>query len=285
MPGLVDLVGRSFGPHPVDVTPSRVRDLVAAVGDDDTRWETHVPPYFANAVLFAAAPSFLEDEAVRPFTRALIHSEQSFTWYRPLVTGDALDVLGRVESVRARGPLHLVSFAVEAESGDGPWITGSSLFLMSAEAAGEPDEAPEPPTALRPPVDPMPAAPLPLPGERLATLRVGASRADLLEYASASGDWNPIHWDHRAARAAGLPGTIVHGLLMSAWMIRAASRLAPGPRPLATMRARFRSPLRPGIGAELGGSVLAVEDDGAEIDLTLGSGGDSMVTARVRVTR
>ncbi|OFW66225.1 MAG: hypothetical protein A2Z12_00540 [Actinobacteria bacterium RBG_16_68_21] len=131
----------------------------------------------------------------------------------------------------------------------------------------------------------MPAAPLPLPGERLATLRVGASRADLLEYASASGDWNPIHWDHRAARAAGLPGTIVHGLLMSAWMIRAASRLAPGPRPLATMRARFRSPLRPGIGAELGGSVLAVEDDGAEIDLTLGSGGDSMVTARVRVTR
>jgi acyl dehydratase len=58
-------------------------------------------------------------------------------------------------------------------------------------------------------------------------------------------DWNPIHWDHDAAVEAGLPGVVVHGLLQMAWAFQAASEMRPGPAPLASGRARFRSPLFP----------------------------------------
>ncbi len=39
------------------------------------------------------------------------------------------------------------------------------------------------------------------------------SRTQLVMYAGASGDYNPIHYDDEAARAGGLAGVIAHGML------------------------------------------------------------------------
>ena len=39
------------------------------------------------------------------------------------------------------------------------------------------------------------------------------TRADLVRYAGASGDFNPIHWSDGAAAALGLPDVIAHGML------------------------------------------------------------------------
>ena len=39
------------------------------------------------------------------------------------------------------------------------------------------------------------------------------SRTQLVKYAGASGDYNPIHYDDEAARAGGLEGVIAHGML------------------------------------------------------------------------
>ncbi len=41
------------------------------------------------------------------------------------------------------------------------------------------------------------------------------TRADLVRYAGASLDFNPIHWSDRIATKVGLPGVIAHG--MSPW--------------------------------------------------------------------
>ena len=38
------------------------------------------------------------------------------------------------------------------------------------------------------------------------------TRADLVAYAAASGDQNPIHQDEEVARGVGLPGVIAHGM-------------------------------------------------------------------------
>ncbi|HLA67289.1 MAG TPA: MaoC/PaaZ C-terminal domain-containing protein [Acidimicrobiia bacterium] len=285
MPGLEDIAGRAFGPFQVDVSASRVRDLVEATGDDPDRWTGHAPPSFANAILFEVAPAFLDDEMVRRFTRSLIHSDQAFSWAGPLPVGGSVEVHGVVESIRERSGINLATFSLEATSDQGPWLRGSSVFLLSDSTASRSDDEPEPAPGLRPAIDTMTQVALPHPGEQLGVLRVGAARIDLVKYAAATGDWNPIHWDHDSARNAGLPGTIAHGLLMTAWLGRAASRFASGPHPLASMRARFRSPLRPGASAEVTGTVVTVDETGAELDLALASGGDRKVTARVRVTR
>lgn len=106
-----------------------------------------------------------------------------------------------------------------------------------------------------------------------------------MRYAAVTRDWNPIHWDHDSARAAGLPGTIVHGLLMAAWMGRAAAHYSPNAHSLAAMSVRFRKPLQPAEPATVTGTVGAMAADGADIDLVLESGGDRLVTGRARVTR
>ncbi|MFW9951089.1 MAG: MaoC/PaaZ C-terminal domain-containing protein [Candidatus Thorarchaeota archaeon] len=43
-------------------------------------------------------------------------------------------------------------------------------------------------------------------------------RRQLVDYASASGDYNKIHYDDEFAKKAGLGGTIVHGMLVMALM-------------------------------------------------------------------
>lgn len=42
----------------------------------------------------------------------------------------------------------------------------------------------------------------------------------LVKYAGASGDYNPIHYDRDVAAARGLPGIVVHGQLVSACLIQ-----------------------------------------------------------------
>ena len=46
------------------------------------------------------------------------------------------------------------------------------------------------------------------------TFRV--TRADLVRYAGASGDFNPIHWNERVATSVGLPDVIAHGMFTMA---------------------------------------------------------------------
>jgi acyl dehydratase len=284
--GIADLIGRTFGPLTVEVSADRVSQFADVTGDDAALWAEHAPPLFANVALFAVAPAFLEDPAVVPFTTSLIHSEQSFQWHRGLGVGERLRVVGAVDGVRARSGLNLVTFHVEAASDSGPWLDGSSVFLMADEAAGELPEVPEPAVGERPATDsPAPSSPLPSEGEPIAPLHGGASRLDLVRYAAATRDWNPIHWDHASARAAGLPGTIVHGLLMAAWMGRAAARYSPNAHSLTAMNLRFRKPLRPGERATVTGTVGAMAADGVDVDLVLESGGDRLVTGRARVTR
>ena len=283
---LETLVGRAVGPTGFVVGAAAVAEFVAATGDDPIRWQRHAPPGFAAAALFAVAPAFLDDPEVARHGRSLLHTEQAFAWERPLAVGEALAVQGRVAAVRSRGALHLVSFEVAASGPGGRWMEGVSSFLLSVEAADEAAEEREPPPDERAACDSAVLLPLPAPGEALPRLRRAASRADLGRYAAATGDWNPIHRDHGAARAAGLPGVVAHGLLLAAWLFQAASRHRPGPDPLRSARVRFRRPLRPAAAAVITGKVAAWGEAGAELEMALESaaGGAPLATAAVRVT-
>lgn len=53
-------------------------------------------------------------------------------------------------------------------------------------------------------------------GTELPEQSFTVTRADLVRYAGASGDFNPIHWNQRVAQAVGLPDVIAHGMLTMA---------------------------------------------------------------------
>lgn len=282
---LTSLEGCEYGPVDLPVESGGIADLIVATGDEPGRWSGYAPPYLASVALFTVAPRLLADPVVVPFTRSLIHAEQSFKWYRALEVGDEVSVTGRVGTVRARGPVHLVAFDLEARGGGGPWLEARSVFLLSDEAAVAAEEKAEPEALER--GDNDKAAPLELPaaGEPVEAMARSASRADLVRYAGATRDWNPIHWDHDSARRAGLPGIVVHGLLMVAWLIQAGARYHDGPAPLVQMRARFRRPLHPGDQAVVGGKVQSVGGDHAALDLSVASDGEALLSSSVWVTR
>lgn len=57
-------------------------------------------------------------------------------------------------------------------------------------------------------------------GAEIPALEKFPSPRQLVMYAGASGDYNPIHYDRDAAAARGLPGIVVHGQLVSSCLMQ-----------------------------------------------------------------
>src|SRR3954469_15412242 len=70
-------------------------------------------------------------------------------------------------------------------------------------------------------------------------------RTDLVMYAGASGDFNPMHTDEVAAQAAGLPSVFGHGMF-SAGLLATAITNYVGVGNLASYRMRFTKQTWPG---------------------------------------
>lgn len=269
--------GRRYGPVETVIGDGQAAAYAAATGDLPPAPGT-APPSFAGALLFSVTPALQADLGAA--AASILHADQTFRWHQPLRTGVPIAVEGVVGRVRARGDLSIVVFDVTVTETDGTiWLTGRSTFL----AGGAPtpaSETAEPAVDARGPTERPEPAELPAAGEGLPPLRKSASRSDLIRYAGASHDWNPIHWDHAAAVAAGLEGVIVHGLLESAWLLQAGARYG---RPEAATF-RYRKPLRPGVAAEVAGTV-ADAGPPARLDLRLESAAGVHVTAQVDVGR
>ena len=81
------------------------------------------------------------------------------------------------------------------------------------------------------------------PGQALPVHEYEVTRADLVAYAEASGDDNPIHQDEEVALAVGLPGVIAHGMFTLALASRAVEQWAGGPGRVRELGAKFTRPV------------------------------------------
>src|SRR3954449_8182866 len=117
------------------------------------------------------------------------------------------------------------------------------------------------------------------------------TRADLVRYAGASGDFNPIHWSDRVATSVGLPGVIAHGMFTMALAGRAVTQWTGDPAAVVEYQVRFGRPVvvpDDDDGAELTvqGRVAAILDEGrARVDLTVTSGGEKVLSLARAVVR
>ena len=104
-------------------------------------------------------------------------------------------------------------------------------------------------------------------GERVPDLSRGIDLRTLVRYAGASGDFNPIHYDAEYARAAGLDGVIGHGMLAMALLSEAVTDWIGDSGLVQSISARFTSSYRLGDVLTVSGTVVAVDDGVAQLQL------------------
>jgi acyl dehydratase len=94
-------------------------------------------------------------------------------------------------------------------------------------------------------------------GTVLPPLTVRLTRTDLVRYAGASGDLNPIHHSEYFAHRVGLPGVIAHGLLTMGTGLRVVTDWVGDPSRVRSYFARFTRPV-----------VVPDDAEGAEVVFT-----------------
>lgn len=94
-------------------------------------------------------------------------------------------------------------------------------------------------------------------GSELPAQNFPVTRATLVQYAGASGDFNPIHWNEKFAVEVGLPDVIAHGMFTMAEAIRVVTDWTGDPAAAVEYGVRFTKPV-----------VVPNDDKGAEVEVS-----------------
>lgn len=131
-------------------------------------------------------------------------------------------------------------------------------------------------------------------GQEIGSATLEISRADLVRYAGASGDFNPIHWNERFARSVGLPGVIAHGMFTMGAAVQLVTDWIGDPGAVIDYQTRFTRPVpvedvadAPGAVVQVTGVVGALDADNstARIDLTVTFDGKKVLVKAQAVVR
>jgi len=119
-------------------------------------------------------------------------------------------------------------------------------------------------------------------GDQLPEQSYTVTRADLVRYAGASGDFNPIHWSDRVATSVGLPGVIAHGMLTMALAARALDTWAGATGRVSELGCKFTKPVvvpddDEGVLVRVNGTVTTVSEAGVHVSLEVRCGEDKVL--------
>lgn len=200
------------------------------------------------------------------FARVL-HAEQSHTTYAPVPSRGRLSIRTRVSDLRDLPSGVIVGISADAVDAAGGTLVARTRMglLVRGDSCGIIGASPA----------------VQLPGRPAEATVVHRTSADQAERYARCGDDNPLHLDTSAARDAGQPRPILHGLCTYGFVGRALAQvLCPGqPEGLAAMTARFTAPVLPGD--ELSTEVWR-DSDGAVFRTGTGRGPVVTGTARLR---
>ncbi|MFI6282313.1 MaoC family dehydratase [Streptomyces sp. NPDC050988] len=128
-------------------------------------------------------------------------------------------------------------------------------------------------------------------GTELPAQAFGVTRATLVQYAGASGDFNPIHWNEKFAKEVGLPDVIAHGMFTMAEAVRVVTDWTGDPGAVVEYGVRFTKPVvvpndDQGATIEVSGKVAAkLDDNTVRVDLIAMSAGQKVLGMSRAVVR
>jgi acyl dehydratase len=133
-------------------------------------------------------------------------------------------------------------------------------------------------------------------GQEIGSRTIDVTRTDLVKYAGASGDFNPIHWNEAFATSVGLPGVIAHGMFTMGAAVQLVTDWAGGPAAVVDFQTRFTKPVpvadstgtaEPGATIEVSGAIGKLDADAgtARVDLTVVSAGQKVLMKAQAIVR
>ena len=121
-------------------------------------------------------------------------------------------------------------------------------------------------------------------GQEIPARTYPVKRMDLVKYAGASGDFNPIHWNENFAKSVGLPDVIAHGMFTMAEGGRFLTDWAGDPGAVIDYGVRFSSMVvvpddNEGARIEISGKIESKDEDNkVVVVLTARSAGEKVLT-------
>jgi len=268
-----DIVGAQAGPLEHDIDARWLMAYSAALGEGDPRcYDTAAPggvlahPLFPVCYEWPVSRPIRQIPALRDHFPRLVHAEHDLVVHRPPRQGDRLKTAARIVSAEQRKPGAFVVFRFETRDDRGAPVTTTDFGVLYRSVVLErPGRTQD---AALPALPPAPEG-----VEQMGEIRVAANAAHV--YTECARIYNPIHTDIAHARAAGLPGIILHGTATLALSIsRALAASGADPAHVRRVQCRF-------TGMVLMPATLAVLGKRRESSLsfeTRGPAGDAIIS-------
>ena len=237
MPLNAQLVGKDYGEMSYEVTAEAIEKYARATNDLNERYlggDVVASPVFAVVPAFPSFMAVATDPELEADFQRLVHGAEEHVLYEPIRPGDRLTIKTLLESVDQEGMSE--TFTIKSTETNQDGVAVAELRATMFIRGGRPSREAMGPAAEQ--------------GEREVvyeeTSKVDEDQTQ--RYAEASGDYNPIHLDEEAAKAAGLPGIINQGMCTMALATKAAVDGLAGGDPLRVRQVgvRFSRPVFPG---------------------------------------
>ncbi|MGH7425078.1 MAG: FAS1-like dehydratase domain-containing protein, partial [Candidatus Methylomirabilales bacterium] len=194
-----ELTGKIYPSATYGVTAEAIRAYAAATNEDNPAFAGErpvAPPAFPIVAASGALWAAMADEELGANLARLVHFGEDHLLHAPIRAGDVLSVESSLENVEAGEAGETFTLASRLTNQDGI-LAAEVRSLMLIRGSGR----------RRPRAEAQQGPP-----EVLFEVAQRVDEDQAFRYAEASGDRNAVHLDEEAARAAGFPGIILHGM-------------------------------------------------------------------------
>jgi len=242
-----ELIGRSYASSTYEVTEKAMIRYALATNETNPRLlgpgsigDPIAAPVFPVVYHAKALGMPIGDPELNIDFKRALHGEQDMTFHRPLRAGDLISTTPSIEDIRDKGTGETIAIRLRSEDQTGERVeeTLFTLFVRGMPKARSKEKPPRDKISL----------PTAHSAESLATIAQEIDADQTFRYSDASGDKVRIHLDPEAAKRAGFPGIIGHGLCTLAFVSRAVIDGVGGSTPerLRRLAVRFALPVIPG---------------------------------------
>ena len=123
-----DVVGRTYkGANSFTVSQESITNFALAIGEPNT---SVAPPTFSISISLTESQALLQESGL-DWTR-VVHGDQRFEIYRPLVAGDSIICSSTIESARVMAGNEIVTVRSDLHTGNELLISSWSTLVVRA---------------------------------------------------------------------------------------------------------------------------------------------------------